>query len=268
MLVDSHCHLDRLKPTSGDAQSSLAGDGVQQAIDAARHQGVQHFLCVAVDMTTFPHMQRTVDPFPDVSLTAGVHPCDLPADALDLATLRDQLQQPRVVGLGETGLDYFHGKTAVDRARQQDAFAQQIALARELDLPMVIHCRSAWEDCVGMLKNQGVTGVFHCFTGDVNQAREALDLGFYVSFSGVVTFKSAQENAKAAAFVPTDRFLVETDSPYLAPVPYRGQPNVPAYVREVAAYVASLRGQSLTAVAEATTTNFARLFPRAVLSPL
>ncbi len=257
MLVDSHCHLDRLK-------LSATGESLSAVLDAAQTAGVGHFLCVAVDTAGFDAMRTAVNGDRRVSFSAGVHPCDIPPEGVDLAVLQAQLAQPAVVAVGETGLDYFHGKTAEDRQRQRVAFEQQIAIARAGHWPLIIHCRDAWADCLAMLQNQGVTGVFHCFTGTVAQAREALDLGFYVSFSGVVTFKSAHENAAASAFVPADRFLVETDAPYLAPMPYRGQPNVPRYVREVAAFVAAQRGASLEQVATQTTANFRRLFALAV----
>ncbi|MEI6412904.1 MAG: TatD family hydrolase [Pseudomonadota bacterium] len=256
-LVDSHCHLDRLDlaPYAGNWQRFLS---------ETRQTGVDHLLCVSISLEAFPAMQAQVAGEPGISLTVGVHPNETnvreptPEDLVTLAQAT-----PGVVAMGETGLDYFHGAEEA-RPRQAERFRRHIAAARHAKLPLVVHSRAAPGDTLQILREAGareVGGVLHCFTEDWPMARAALDLGFYISFSGILTFRNAETLRDVARRVPMDRLLVETDAPYLAPVPYRGQSNRPTWVVEVAKCLADLRGLSLEEIAAGTTDNFYRLFP-------
>lgn len=253
MLVDSHCHLNRLNLKEGDSLDAA----VQRAHDA----GIEHMLCVAVELDEFQEMKKTVAPYPGVSLSCGVHPLDLDGQALDVARLRELAATPEVVAIGETGLDYHYDQEHI--AAQQHSFRQHVQVANELNKPLIIHTREAREDTMTILKEEHAEqcrGVLHCFTEHWEMAKQALDLGFYISFSGIVTFKKSEELREVAKKMPLDRILIETDSPYLAPVPYRGKPNEPAYVREVGEFVAHLRGMTLPELAELTKKNFFDLF--------
>ncbi len=256
MLVDSHCHLDHidLTPFSGRLEGVL---------EAAAAAGVEHILCVGLDLERWPTMVERVAPFPQVSVSVGVHPSEAagrPPSVVELATLAEH---PRVVAIGETGLDYYYGKDS--KTRQQDYFRTHIRAARQVGKPLIIHTRDAREDTLAILGEEGadaVGGVLHCFTEDWDMARRAMELNFSISFSGILTFKSAEALRDVARRLPPERILVETDAPYLAPVPHRGKPNQPAWVRHVAQCLAELRGQSLESVAETTTANYDRLFGR------
>ena len=256
-LVDSHCHLDRLRDV--DDATTLA-----PVLERARARGVTHCLCVCVTLEDFPAMSALVAPFPEVSISAGAHPNE-PAHPEGLYDrLLPLARQSRVVAVGETGLDYHYGSDTA--AEQQDAFRQHIAVARETGRPLIVHTREARRDTIEILRQEGaaeVGGVLHCFTEDWDMARRGLDLGFMVSFSGIVTFRNAGDLREVARQVPADRLLVETDSPWLAPVPVRGHPNEPANVRYVAERVAEVRGVPLETLARQTTDNFFRLFRRA-----
>ncbi|HKJ77622.1 MAG TPA: TatD family hydrolase [Gammaproteobacteria bacterium] len=254
MLVDSHCHLDRLdlKPFDGELDGALM---------FARDNGVGFMLCVCINLETFPRVLELARRYPDIATTVGVHPNDHPGQAVDPETLRRHAAEPEVVAIGETGLDYFRSEGDLDWQRER--FREHIRVARETGKPLVVHSRDAREDTLPILEEEGAGeagGVMHCFVDDWQTAQRALDLGFYISFSGIVTFKNAAELHEVARQVPADRMLVETDSPYLAPVPYRGKPNQPAYVRHVAEGLAELRGTTVEAIAETTTENFFRLF--------
>lgn len=255
MLVDSHCHLDRLDLTPFGG--NLAG-----VLEAAASAGVTRLLSVAVDLESWPTLVRMTEPYPRVALSVGVHPSENNGQTPTVPKLIALSRAvPRVVALGETGLDYFYGRD--DIARQQEKFRIHIAAARELGKPLIVHTRDAREDTLRILREEGaaeVGGVLHCFTEDWATAEQALALNFYISFSGIVTFKNAKPIQDAARRVPADRLLVETDSPYLAPTPHRGKPNHPAWVRHVAEFVARLRGESLEQIAEITTANYCRLF--------
>ena len=255
MFVDSHCHLTfpELKSQLGPIRDAMA----QAQVDRA--------LCICTTLEEFPEVHALALQYDNFWATAGVHPDNEGIAEPDLATLLDLASRPRVVGLGETGLDYYrlNGRSVADMAWQRDRFRVHIEAARHTGLPLVIHTRSASDDTVGILRESGqgeVTGVFHCFTETAAVARAALDLGFMVSFSGILTFRNAEDLRDVARFVPLDRCLIETDSPYLAPVPYRGKTNNPSYVPHVAAQLAQLKGLSVEAVAHATSTNFERLF--------
>lgn len=257
MLVDSHCHLDRLDltPFSGSLDAAL---------DAARQRGVGHFLCIGISIENAPVVRAFTQRYPDVDCSVGVHPLDLiHGGEPTLDWLLNELQHPGVVAVGETGLDYYYQTETA--AMQQESFRLHLQAARESKKPVIVHTRDAKQDTLAILQEAALpeAGVMHCFTEDWDMAKAALDLGYYISFSGIVTFKNASALREVALKVPADRLLVETDSPYLAPVPHRGKTNFPAYVADVAEFVAQLRGVSYEELAAQTTANFKRLFPLA-----
>lgn len=255
MLVDSHCHLDML-----DLESS--GGSLQPYLDEAAANGIEHMLCVSVNFEDWERMRDKVEGYSEVSISVGVHPDYPDCHEPGVEELVGRAASPGVVAVGETGLDYFHGKG--DLEWQRDRFRTHIRAARECGKPLIIHTRQAKEDTLRIMAEERAVeagGVMHCFTEDLDMAQRAMDMGFYISFSGIVTFKNAVELKEVARQVPADRMLVETDSPYLAPVPKRGKPNQPAYVRYVAEYLAELRGESFEDLAAVTTDNFYRLFP-------
>ncbi|HOP17134.1 MAG: TatD family hydrolase [Chromatiaceae bacterium] len=257
MLVDSHCHLDRvdLTPYHGD----FAG-----LIEASRDAGVAHMLCVSIDLESYPAMLALVEDYPEVSVSVGVHPNDFDRREPGIDELVALARHPKNVAIGETGLDYFHGKG--DLEWQRERFRTHIRAARQADKPLIIHTRDAREDTIAIMREEtarDVGGVMHCFTETWEMAKAALDLGFYISFSGIVTFKNAAALRDVAAQVPDERILIETDSPYLAPVPFRGKPNEPRYVGKVAETVAAVRGVSAEAIAQQSRANFFRLFSAA-----
>ncbi|MCP5428873.1 MAG: TatD family hydrolase [Chromatiaceae bacterium] len=257
MLVDSHCHLDRvdLTPYHGD----FAG-----LIEASRDAGVAHMLCVSIDLESYPAMLALVEDYPEVSVSVGVHPNDFDRREPGIDELVALARHPKNVAIGETGLDYFHGKG--DLEWQRERFRTHIRAARQADKPLIIHTRDAREDTIAIMREEtarDVGGVMHCFTETWEMAKAALDLGFYISFSGIVTFKNAAALRDVAAQVPDERILIETDSPYLAPVPFRGKPNEPRYVGKVAETVAAVRGVSAEAIAQQSSANFFRLFSAA-----
>ncbi|MBW8190131.1 YchF/TatD family DNA exonuclease [Neiella marina] len=255
MLVDSHCHLNRLKLKEGETLDDI--------VQFARSRDIEHMLCVSVTLDEFPSMRDVVAKYDDVSVSCGVHPLDL-EKPYQFETLQTFCAGDDVVAVGETGLDYYYSKDTI--AVQQASFRDHIRVAKECNKPLIIHTRDARDDTIAILKEEGadqVGGVMHCFTESLEMAEAAMALGFYVSFSGIITFKNAEELRQVAQAVPLDRILVETDSPYLAPVPYRGKPNQPGYVKEVAEYIATLKGVSYEELARITTQNFYRLFPLA-----
>ncbi len=259
MLTDSHCHLD-----FPELFSQLAN--IRTAMAATK---VSRALCISTRLEDFEKVHGLALGYDNFWCTVGVHP-----DYEDVAepTLDDLLRLgslPRVVGIGETGLDYYrlNGRSTVDMAWQRDRFRTHIRAARHLNKPLVIHTRSASADTLAVLKEEGADGsassargVFHCFTEEADVARQALDMGFYISFSGILTFKNASSLRDVAAMVPMDRLLIETDSPYLAPVPYRGKTNNPSYVVWVAAQLAHIKRVSPDTIAEQTSRNFEQLF--------
>ncbi len=254
-LVDSHCHLN-FAPLAEDIDGELA---------AAREAGVAHLLAIAVDLEHYPEVLALAEGHAEISASVGVHPNSREGEEPDVERLVALGGHPQVVAIGETGLDYFRSEGDLDWQRAR--FERHIAAARALGKPLVVHTREAAADTLDLLRACEASdcgGVIHCFTEDWPFARAVLDLGFYVSFSGIVTFKSARQVQDVARKVPADRYLVETDAPYLAPVPHRGKPNRPAWVRHVAEFVAGLRGEPLATVAEQTTANFQRLFGVAV----
>lgn len=255
MLIDSHCHLDRLDltPYNGSLDALL---------DAARSRGVGKFLCIGVDADNAPAVQQLAERYADVYCSVGIHPLDLKdGKATDLSWLLTALDHPRTVAIGETGLDYHYEPELAEQ--QKASFAIHLQAAQQTGKPVVIHTRAARQDTLDMLREADLTnaGVLHCFTEDWDMARAALDMGYYISLSGIVTFRNADALREVARQVPADRLLVETDSPYLAPIPHRGKPNEPQFVCEVAAFLADLRGESLERLQQQTTDNFHRLFP-------
>ena len=256
MLVDSHCHLDFPELASH----------IRELLAAMQEKQVGWALCAGVTLERFPGMLSMVRATPNLYAAVGVHPdTEAPAQEADLETLLTLANDPKVVAIGETGLDYYRlpENSSLQKSIQQTRFRTHIQAARQTGKPLIIHTRSAADDTLRILREEdagAVGGVFHCFTETAEIARQALDLGFHISFSGILTFKNAVELKNIARWVPLERLLVETDSPYLAPVPYRGKINQPAYVRHVAEEIARLRELPLETVVKATTDNFFRLF--------
>lgn len=253
-LVDSHCHLDCLDPSAWD-------NGLSGALAQANEQGVEYFLCVSIELEAFSKLQQIAEQHSKVFLSVGVHPNVQGQQDPEVEELVRLGQDENVVAIGETGLDYYRSEG--DLQWQRDRLRRHIQAAKELNKPLIIHTRDSTEDTLDILKQEGaetVGGVMHCFVEDWETAKKAMDLNFHISFSGIVTFKSATELMQVARKLPIERMLVETDSPYLAPVPYRGKKNQPAYVRHVAEHIAQLRNVSVEEIAEHTSRNFFQLF--------
>jgi TatD DNase family protein len=269
MFVDSHCHLDRLDPKThrGDLAVALA---------AARERDVRQFLAIAVSLDDVPALAAISRAHEDVVIAAGVHPMHCVFEEPDVETIKEVAERFEAVAIGETGLDY-HYAVATGSAESGDAgaskmpshrlqyerFRRHLIAANELELPVIVHTREAREDTLVLIlehTDPKVGGVLHCFAEDLDMAREAVRHGFFISLSGIVTFRNAEAVRDLARRIPLDRLLIETDSPYLAPVPHRGKPNEPAWVVEVAECIAEVRGISVEEVAMQTTANFYRLF--------
>ena len=262
MLVDSHCHLNfpELRGRLPDIKAAMRAAQVQSA------------MVISTTLEEFPAVRALAEAEPHWWCTVGVHPDSQEVMEPSESQLLDLAAHPKVLAIGETGLDYYRleGRRVEDMEWQRERFRVHIRAARRCGKPLVVHTRSASADTLGILREEGASdcgGVFHCFTETDEVARAALDLGFYISFSGIVTFRNAQALRDIAAWVPLDRILVETYSPYLAPVPHRGQVNEPAFVAHVARQIAELRGVDVSVVASATTENFRTLF-RPVSVPL
>jgi TatD DNase family protein len=255
MYVDSHCHLSfpGLRERLPEIRAEMAAAQVDRA------------LCICTTLEEFDDVHALATAYDNFWCSAGVHPDNEGVREPAVADLVTLAALPRVVAIGETGLDYYrlNGRTVADMEWQRERFRTHVRAARATSLPLVVHTRNASDDTVAILREEGAeSGVFHCFTETEAVARAALDLGFYISFSGILTFKTAQDLRDVASFVPLDRCLIETDSPYLAPVPYRGKVNSPAYVPYVAHHIAQLKGLPVEVVAQATSANFERLFAR------
>jgi TatD DNase family protein len=263
VYVDSHCHLSfpELAAQLPEIRAAMAQAGVDRA------------LCICTTLEEFESVHALAMRYDNFWATAGVHPDNEGVTEPTVAKLLELAARPRVVAIGETGLDYYQmeerkgGRSVADMEWQRDRFRTHIRAARQCAKPLVIHTRASSDDTIAILKEEGedgspgsAGGVFHCFTETAQVARAALDLGFYISFSGILTFKSAADLREVAGFVPMDRLLIETDSPYLAPVPYRGKVNNPSYVPYVARQIAELRKLPVEEVAERTSANFERLF--------
>ncbi|VWX63359.1 putative metallodependent hydrolase [Burkholderiales bacterium 8X] len=263
MFTDSHCHLSFPE----------FADQLPQIREAMAEARVDRALCICTRLEEFDEVQGLAARFDNFWASVGVHPDNEDIAEPSIDDLVTRSARPKVVAIGETGLDYYQmderkgGRTVADMEWQRDRFRVHIRAARQVRKPLVIHTRSASADTLAILREEGETGgadaaggVFHCFTETAEVARAALDLGFYISFSGILTFKKAQDLRDVASFVPLDRMLIETDSPYLAPVPYRGKTNNPSYVPYVARQIAELRQLTAEEVGEATTANFLALF--------
>ncbi len=249
-LVDSHCHIPMLEDIE-----------FTEIMDNARAAGVTHMLCVSVDLDSFPEVLATSERHESIYASVGIHPnteMETEVSSEQLVSLADH---PKVIGIGETGLDYFRSEGDLDW--QRDRFRTHIQAAKETAKPLIIHSREAKEDTINILREEAadsVGGVMHCFVEDWETAQRAMELNFYISFSGIVTFKNAQDLQEVAKKVPLEKMLVETDSPYLAPVPKRGKQNQPAYVRHVAEFLAELKSVSYEQIANQTSINFSSLF--------
>jgi TatD DNase family protein len=255
MYIDSHCHINFPELASR----------MPEVLAKMAENKVSHALCVSVNMPEFPQVLALAEQYPHIYASVGVHPDyeDTPEPTVE--HLVELAKNPRIVAIGETGLDYY--RLEGDLEWQRERFRTHIRASRIAKKPLIIHTRSASEDTIRILQEEGaapeqggVAGVMHCFTESLAVAQAAMEMGFYISFSGIVTFKSAKDLQEVAKAVPLDRMLIETDSPYLAPVPYRGKMNEPGFVPHVAEFIATLRGESLRDVAQATTDNFFRLF--------
>jgi TatD DNase family protein len=247
-IVDSHCHLDRLE-----------GD-LKQALDAAEKNDVRHILCVCIDLENFKSVLAIAEQYPHISASVGLHPTDVMTVPSTDKLIKLSLH-PKVVAFGETGLDYY--RDTANKDQQQESFRNHIRASKQTNKPVIVHPRAAKDDTLQIIKEEGgdqVGGVLHCFTEDLEMAEQAIDLNFYISFSGIVTFQNAKSLQEIAKKLPMDRILIETDAPYLAPVPHRGKSNQPAYVKYVAEFIAQLRGVSYQEIAEKTTENFWKLF--------
>ena len=255
MFIDSHCHLDfpEYRERLPEVLANMAS------------AQVSHALCISVDLPDFPLVRQLAETHPHLYASVGVHPDyeDTPEPTVDF--LVEAAKHPKVIAIGETGLDYYRmaDRAYEDMEWQRTRFRTHIRAAIESGCPLIIHARSASEDTIRILKEEGaerIGGVMHCFTESLEVARQAIDLGFYISFSGIVTFKSAKDLQETCRQVPLERMLIETDSPYLAPIPHRGKTNEPAWVSHVARYIADLKGVSVDVIAEHTTRNFFKCF--------
>ena len=253
-IVDSHCHLDRLDLSPYDGN-------LEGAVEAAKARGVDEILCIGIDGSNAQTVVDIANQFDGVYASVGLHPLDITGPGPDYTEIYRLASQQKVVAIGETGLDYYYSED--NKVLQQQSFIKHLELSKELAKPVVVHTRDAREDTLSLITEHAdlnVAGVLHCFTESWEMAKAALDLNFYISFSGIITFKNAGDLREVVKQVPLERLLVETDSPYLAPVPYRGKKNEPKYVVEVAQCVAELKGVPVEEVAEVTSNNFRNLF--------
>lgn len=255
MYIDSHCHINFPELASR----------MPELLQAMRDNGVTHALCVSVDLPDFPQVLALAEQYPHIYASVGVHPDYVETEEPTAEQLVALSQHPKIVAIGETGLDYFRLKG--DLEWQRERFRQHIRASRICGKPLIIHTRAAAEDTIRILQEEGagtdqggVAGVMHCFTESLEVALAAIDMGFYISFSGILTFKSAKDIQAVAKALPIERILIETDSPYLAPMPHRGKMNEPAFVRYVGEYLADLKGLPMMQVQEITTNNFFELF--------
>mgnify|MGYP001812516466 CR=1 FL=1 len=254
MFVDSHCHLDCIDLDEFDNDYDVL---IQRCLEA----GVEHMLCVSIDTHKYPRMLQQAQPYPQISVSAGVHPMADRAEDIDADTLIKMAGDNKVVAIGETGLDYYYCKG--DTGWQQDRFRMHVQCAVELDKPVIVHTRDAGEDTLNILREENAArcgGVIHCFTETMEFAEQALELGFMISFSGIITFRNADALREVARQVPDSHLLIETDAPYLAPAPNRGRQNYPAYVKHVAEKLAEVRSSSIEHIAEVSKENFHRVF--------
>ena len=252
-IVDSHCHIDRV-------DLEAFGGSVESMLSHAKELSVNQFLCVCIDLEHFDQVHNLALQHSNIYASVGVHPTEIISKEPSVEKLLELSSSDRVIAIGETGLDYFRVKK--DEADwQRDRFRRHIRASNKSEKPLIIHMRESKEDIIDILQKENAqSGVMHCFAEDWETAKAALDLGFYISFSGILTFNNANDLREIAKKVPADRLLVETDSPYLTPAPYRGKPNSPAYTYYVAEKLAEVRNTSIDEIAEVTTTNFKNLF--------
>lgn len=263
MFVDSHCHLNML---TGHETTPIP---MAEILADAKRNRVEKMLCVSVNTTNWDDMKAQCAPHEQIVISAGIHPCYV--EDQDFDALNRQASDPQVVAIGESGLDYFYGKTPSVQQTQRDSFAKHIHLSADIALPLIVHTRDARDDTLAVMRSEKAErggGVMHCFTETLEMAKAALDMGFYISFSGIITFKNAVEIREVCQYVPLDRILIETDSPYLAPVPYRGKTNRPCWVQYVAEQIADVKDLTTDEIANITTQNFYRLFAKATMDTL
>lgn len=257
MLIDSHCHLDCIDLKDFD-------NNFDTLVAQSERAGIEHMLCVSINMDTYPAMLEQMKAYPNISVSVGVHPmADKPKEFRADHLYRLALDE-KVVAVGETGLDYFYHKG--DSSWQKTLFRQHVQVANAAGKPVIVHTRDAAEDTLEILKQEDAEdcgGIIHCFTESQNFAEQAMAMGFMISISGIVTFKNADTLRAVAKMIPDDRLLIETDSPYLAPIPHRGKQNQPAYVQHVAETLAEIRGTTVEHIACITRENFYRMFPAA-----
>jgi TatD DNase family protein len=255
MFIDSHCHLNMLAQEEG---------GLDAVIQQAQENQVEHILCISIDTESCHEIISMAERYPQLTASVGIHPNVDKVENFSVEELIKLASHDKVIAIGETGLDYFRSEG--DLEWQRDRFRTHIEAAKQLNKPLIIHTREAREDTMDILEQESAEqagGIIHCFTENWETAQRALDIGFYISLSGIVTFKNAVALQDVAKKLPLDRILIETDAPYLAPVPHRGKTNKPAFVKHVAEFLAELRGESVENIAETTTANFRTLFPTA-----
>ena len=255
MIVDSHCHLNILPEEKVGT--------IDDVINKAKELGVERILCVAINPEQWQEVIDIAEKYDCVYASIGVHPCEDKSVVVSDDELLKFASHPKVIAIGEVGLDYFHFEDEPDMTWQHDRFKQHIKIAKQLDKPLIIHTRNSTPDCLSILEQEGAQetgGIMHCFVEDLATAERAMAIGFYISFSGIVTFKNATELKEVARVLPLDKILVETDSPYLAPMPFRGKTNQPGYTKYVVQEIADLKALPFDDVANATTENFNRLF--------
>jgi TatD DNase family protein len=255
MFIDSHCHLNMLAQEEG---------GLDAVIQQAQENQVEHILCISIDTESCHEIISMAERYPQLTASVGIHPNVDKVENFSVEELIKLASHDKVIAIGETGLDYF--RSDGDLEWQRDRFRTHIEAAKHLTKPLIIHTREAREDTMDILEQENAEqagGIIHCFTENWETAQRALDIGFYISLSGIVTFKNAIALQEVAKKLPLDRILIETDAPYLAPVPHRGKTNKPAFVKHVAEFLAELRGESVENIAETTTANFRNLFPTA-----
>lgn len=253
MYIDSHCHLDCID-LSNDHDNDIS-----QLIQEARDANIAHMLCVCITLDALPNIKAIVKRFDEISYSVGVHPNEKPGEQFSDDVFINESCNDKCIAIGETGLDYFRSEGNLDWQRAR--FRQHIRIANQVNKPLIIHMRDATDDTISIMKEEKAkAGVMHCFAEDWEVAKKALDLGFYISFSGIVTFKNAHALHDVAKKVPLDKLLIETDSPYLAPTPFRGKQNRPAWVVHVAKHIATLRDMTVEEIASASTANFYKLF--------
>jgi len=253
MFIDSHCHLNLLAKEEG---------GLDAVIAQAKENKIDHILCIAIDKESSHDVINLAETYDDITASVGIHPNVEQQENFSVYELVSLAQHKKVIAIGETGLDYFRSEG--DLSWQRDRFRTHIEAAKQLKKPLIIHTREAREDTMAILEQENAEqagGIIHCFTEDWETAQRALDIGFYISLSGIVTFKNAVALQEVAKKLPLDRILIETDAPYLAPVPHRGKTNRPAYVKYVAEFLAELRDDTVENIAHVTSTNFHQLFP-------